>query len=98
MAETWLNTVMRDARSIDVRPEADTLITKLLKTIDSLSLAPEARPLALGAAFDLLVLAEYYATVGHVGWWYCLSPDPHPGLPLYQYLPTLCSERRVHLP
>ena len=76
MSDSWLNVALEKARPYPSDPSEDRLITKLLDTIDTLNLPQAERQLALGAAFDLLISAEYYGSIAHIGWLYCESPEP----------------------
>jgi hypothetical protein len=44
--------------------DENILIERLLNAINRIGLSEGERPIALGAAFDLLVAAEYYGVVG----------------------------------
>lgn len=85
MSDIWLSEVLKNSQPFQGHPSEDALILKLLNVINKQNLAKEDRQLALGAAFDLLVSAEYYGLVAHIGWLYCASPDP---VLLYPYTNT----------
>lgn len=76
MSDNWLSKALENAQPFYSKAEENALIQKLLNVIDSIGFSEEERSIALGAAFDLLVSAEYYGSVGHIGWLYCKVPDP----------------------
>jgi hypothetical protein len=76
MSNQWLTDALENAQPFIGESDEDALIAKLLDVIASLELSGEEYSIALGAAFDLLVSAEYYGLVAHVGWLYCANPEP----------------------
>jgi hypothetical protein len=55
------------------------LIQKIIDDCYSLNQKDESKPIGrlLASAFDLVVSADYYSSVGHKGWFYCGSPTPN---------------------
>jgi len=64
------------------------LINQLIDNPYQLHSQNEDLPLGklLASAFDLVVSADYYSSVGHQGWFYCPSPNPH----LYYHFTNCC--------
>lgn len=71
---TWIAEALQNARPFDGTPDEDVLIAKLVQIADTYS--GSDRPPALAAAFDLLIAAQYYGAVAHMGWLYCALPEP----------------------
>lgn len=63
MSDEWLLKTLTKAEPIQSSPREKRLISKLLDTIDNLGCSAGERQIALAAAFDLVVAAEYYSTV-----------------------------------
>jgi hypothetical protein len=69
--------IMEAAQPFQSHPAEQILIDSLLELLDAHHYAADDRRLALAAAFDLVVAADYYRSVGHIGWLYCSQPTPH---------------------
>lgn len=82
----WIAERASSAYSVSSSSIEKDLLNALLQAVYShvlpsdLSVAEQRikRRLLLAAAFDLMVTAEYYSTVGHLGWVYCPFPDSEP--------------------
>src|SRR5687768_15717287 len=85
MSDIWIEKVLRTAQPFRSEASEDSLIEQLLDLIDKANYSNDIRRLAYGAAFDLLIAAEYYGVVGHTDWLYCAQPSP---LLLYPYTNT----------
>jgi hypothetical protein len=70
--ERYLNA----AQALVAKPHEQGLISRLWTMVEVSDYSAQDRRLALGAAFDLLVTAEYYSSIGHHGWQYCAEPSP----------------------
>lgn len=81
-SEIWIRKVLDSTTHLSGNPEEINLITKILTAVFDKSPA-EKRPIALAAGFDLLLAAQYYASVGHTGWHYCGEPIEKP----YRFYP-----------
>lgn len=81
--DTWIKEILRRRKPFHSEKVEKSLIIKLLDEINLRSDKQE-KSLHLAAAFDLLVAAEYYGSVAHVGWVYCLEGDSP--LLLYPYI------------
>ncbi len=70
------------------------LIEKLIERAYSLNAKNTQLPLGriLASAFDLIVSADYYSTIGHKGWFYCSSPAPH----LYYHFTNCCPRHALN--
>lgn len=82
MADTWLAQVLATAQPLQTSAHEQALINKFLDVIDKQGYSAPDHYNALAAAFDLMVAAEYYGSVAHIGWLYCPLPEP---LLLYPY-------------
>jgi hypothetical protein len=85
MSDSWIEEVLRTAQPFRSETSEDQLIEQLLNLIDKANYPPETKRLALSAAFDLLIAAEYYGFVAHTDWLYCSEPFP---VLLYPYTNT----------
>lgn len=81
--DIWIKEILRRTKPFRYENVEKSLIIKLLEKIDLRSGANE-KSVHLAAAFDLLVAAEYYRSVSHVGWVYC--PEGESSLLLYPYI------------
>jgi hypothetical protein len=75
MSDAWLLEILNNSQPFSVDPIIMQVIQKVLSKIDDSNYPPDKRFIALGAAFDLVVSAEYYSTVTQNGWLYCDSFD-----------------------
>lgn len=82
--DQWLAELVESSSPVSGRPAEIALIKSLLDAIYSEDLAQESRRILLAAAFDLVVAAEYYSRVAHVGWVYCPHPTNDPAI-FYPY-------------
>ena len=85
--DLWLKKILSQTKPFPYEEVEKSLIIKLLEKIDLIS-DPSEKSLHLAAAFDLLVAAEYYRSVAHVGWVYC--PEGESPILLYSYI-NACS-------
>jgi hypothetical protein len=85
MSDSWLSQSLAHAQPLQSLPVEDALASKLLDVVEAGNYSAEYRKLALAAAFDLFVAAEYYGGVTHGGWLYCPLNEP---LLLYPYTNT----------
>ena len=72
--DTWIKEILGRTRPFPYEDVEKSLISKLLEKIDLRADVSE-KSLHLAAAFDLLVAAEYYRSVAHVGWVYCAEGE-----------------------
>lgn len=76
----WIQNLLESAKPFKSERDEEQLISSLLNTVYQQN---DHRGPKLAAAFDLLIAAEYYRSVAHVGWLYC--PEEEPPLLLYPY-------------
>ncbi|MCP4358266.1 MAG: hypothetical protein GY796_09655 [Chloroflexi bacterium] len=81
--DDWIESIIEKSQDLIISQTEQEAISKLIEIIYSDAIASSDRRLALAAAFDLLATAEYYRSVGHVGWVYC--PADNSPLLLYPY-------------
>ena len=81
--DAWIKEILSRTKPFHSEKVEKSLIIKLLDEI-SLRSDKKEKSLHLAAAFDLLVAAEYYGSVAHVGWVYC--PEGDSPLLLYPYI------------
>ena len=86
--DQWLAELVTSASPVSSKPAETTLIESLLDAIYGENFAEESRRILLAAAFDLVVAAEYYTRVAHVGWVYC--PDPTDGPAIFYPYTNVC--------
>ncbi|NJO05624.1 MAG: hypothetical protein HC876_08920 [Chloroflexaceae bacterium] len=74
----WITTNLKRARALTPSNSQTELTVKLIDTVYNryASVSNAERRIALAAAFDLLVAAEYYKSVVHEGWIYCSLHSP----------------------
>lgn len=83
-SEIWIRNVLDSTTLLNGATEEVNLIDKLLNTIfENPKIPIEKHATALAAGFDLLLAAQYYASVAHTGWHYCGEPLDHP----YRFYP-----------
>ncbi len=82
--DRWLAALVASASPVSSEPAEIGLIRALLDVIYSKDLIEASRRTLLAAAFDLVVAAEYYSRVAHVGWVYCPDPADSPTI-FYPY-------------
>ncbi|MCP4372215.1 MAG: hypothetical protein GY797_29465 [Deltaproteobacteria bacterium] len=81
----WLEKILNAAQPLISEDVEKTLIVSVLNAIfDSKEYDTKTRRNFIAAAFDLVVAAEYYRSVAHIGWIYCPDPIEHPLL-IYPY-------------
>ncbi len=78
----WLRKLVEAAQPVSDRPSEIALIDALLDVVYGKDVTGEARHILLAAAFDLVMAAEYYSRLAHIGWVYC--PDEAPAV-FYPY-------------
>lgn len=103
---TWVAERATNAYAISSEPAEKALLDVLLEAVYGYSLPAnlsedEKRRLRgrlLAAAFDLMVAAEYYRAVGHLGWVYCPFPDSEPAVyyPYTSICPRCVLDGRFH--
>lgn len=78
---------MKETREHE-NPLEIVLISKIIEKSMDLRMSNQDIPLGrlLAAGFDLIVSADYYASTGHKGWFYCPSPCPR----LYFHFTNCC--------
>ncbi|MCP4359338.1 MAG: hypothetical protein GY796_15095, partial [Chloroflexi bacterium] len=81
--DDWIQSIIEKSQDLSISQTEQDVISKLIEIVYSDIVAQCDRRLALAAAFDLLATAEYYRSVGHVGWVYC--PADNSPLLLYPY-------------
>ncbi len=81
MSDAWITKALDTSYPLQSTPTELALIHKLLDITEGYQDGTSI----LAATFDLLVAAEYYSTVAHIGWLYCPFPEP---LLLYPYTNT----------
>ncbi len=82
--DQWLTKLTKAAQPVTCRQAETALIDALLDVIYGKDLANELRHILLAAAFDLVIAAEYYSRLAHVGWVYCPDPASDPAV-FYPY-------------
>jgi hypothetical protein len=71
-SEIWIRGVLDSTLPLQATTEEDNLITKILASVLDNPIIPlENRSISLAAGFDLLLAAQYYASIAHTGWHYC---------------------------
>lgn len=88
VVSNWIAERATQAYSVSTTSLEESLLDALLNAVYSQPFAEDLSPrektiqrrLLLAAAFDLMVAAEYYATVGHVGWTYCPYSETEPAI------------------
>lgn len=85
MSDKWITQILAEASPLRENPSEDTLIEALIERVSVQNGFGGNRNIALAAAFDLLVAAEYYGAVDKKGWLYCTATRP---LLLYPYTNT----------
>ncbi len=81
--DQWISNIIERSREIVVSPIEQETISALIDSVYTIFNHSTERKLALAAAFDLIVSAEYYRNVGHANWVYC--PAESPPLLIYPY-------------
>ncbi len=89
--------IVETAQPFQVTLAERALIRELLTIVDSVggTTAVSKRAL-LAAAFDLIVAAEYYRSVGHIGWVYCPEPAPALYYPYTNICPRCGLDNQFH--
>ncbi len=82
--DRWLRELVASASPIPSKPAETALIGALLDVVYGKDLAEQLRRVLLAAVFDLVVAAEYYSRIAHVGWVYCPDPSGNPAI-FYPY-------------
>ena len=74
-------------------PLESTLIEKVIDKCIDLQKENPSYPLGrlLAAGYDLVVSADYYASTGHKGWFYCPPPEQH----LYFHFTNCCPKHAL---
>jgi hypothetical protein len=84
---TWVTERADNATTVPIEPTEKELLDALIESVYGFNYpgnlthdeTQKRRRRLLAAAFDLMVAAEYYRTVSHLGWVYCChSPDSDP--------------------
>lgn len=81
--DKWIEKILEKSQEVTVGSVQQALITTLVDFVYANFDSRRDRRIALAASFDLVLMAEYYRTVGHLGWVYC--PEGHEALLLYPY-------------
>ena len=81
----WLRQMILSANPLKSDRHENALIEVILDAVYGEKCDDSSRRLLLAAGFDLLVAAEYYRSVAHLGWLYCPVPACDPLL-LYPYV------------
>lgn len=81
--DQWISNIIGRSQEIVVSSLEQEVISTLIDSVYAIFDNNSERKLALAAAFDLVVTAEYYRNVGHVNWIYC--PAENPPLLIYPY-------------
>ena len=92
---SWIETLLQKSEETTQKeqkahqnPFEQQLIAELIRACYGLHAKKRSIRLGrlLASAFDLLVTADYYAGIGHKGWFYCPSPTPR----LYYHFTNCC--------
>lgn len=75
MSDHWIDNIIEKSQELVVNQIEEDVIAKLVEIVYIMPTSDANRRLALAASFDLLANAEYYRSVGHIGWFYCPVDD-----------------------
>jgi len=97
----WIEEILKKSKAITKKernsindPLENELISKAIESC--FRLHKKTPDISLGkllaSAFDLVVSADYYSSVGHKGWYYCPSPKPS----LYYHFTNCCPRHALN--
>lgn len=89
--------IVETSQSFQITLAERELIRELLTAVGAIENETfVSRRAMLAAAFDLVVTAEYYRSVGHIGWVYCPEPTPALYYPYTNICPRCGLDNRFH--